>query len=89
MFFCSFFLILAQFGVELLLDVGDEFLHDGIDLLVTHRLLLILKNKIHGVRLLTSRQLVTLIDIEELHLLQELLLGLTGNLLYHDLQQGT
>ena len=61
--------------------VGDEFLHDSVDLLVTHCLLLILENEVHSIALLACWQFVTLIDIEELYLLQEFLLSLTGNLL--------
>ena len=48
-------------------QLSDEFLHDGIDLLVTHRLLLILKDEVHGVRLLAGRQFVAFVDVEEFY----------------------
>ena len=72
---------LSQFCVELTCEVGNELLHDGINLLVIQCLLLILQDEVHGIALLALRQVLTLINIEEYHALQELLLGLMGNLL--------
>ena len=68
----------AKFGGQL----SDEFLHDGVNLFVTHRLLGILEDEVDGIRLLAGRELVALIDVEEFDLLQELLLRLTGDVLY-------
>ncbi len=72
---------LSQFCIELACEVGNELLHDGINLLVVQCLLLILQDEVHGIALLALWQVLTLIYVEEYHPLQELLLCLTGNLL--------
>ena len=56
---------LAQLSAELLGEVLDEFLHDGVDLLVTHGLGLVLQDEVDGVRLLALRQVLAFVDVEE------------------------
>ncbi len=72
---------LAQLGTEFLFEIGNQLIHDGLDLLVTHRLLRVLQDEVDGIRLLAGRQVLTLIDIEKLYFLQQFLLRLTGYLL--------
>ncbi len=72
---------LSQFCIELACEVGNELLHDGIYLLVIQSLLLILQDEVNGITLLALWQVLTLINIEENHALQEFLLCLMGNLL--------
>ena len=40
---------LAKLCVELLCEVRDKFLHDGVDLLVVHRLLSVLEDEVDSV----------------------------------------
>ena len=56
---------------KLLLQVGDYFLHDGIDLLVVERLLVVLQRHAHGIRLLARLKVLALVDIEESHALEQ------------------
>ena len=73
---------LSQFSIQLTCEVGNKFLHDGIDLLVVESLLLVLQNEVHCVALLALWQVLALIHVEENHALEELLLCLTGDHLY-------
>ena len=73
---------LSQFSIQLACEIGNEFLHDGIDLLVVESLLLVLQNEVHCVALLALWQVLALIHVEENHTLEELLLCLTGDYLY-------
>ena len=69
----------TQFCTELLGEVLDEFLHDGIDGAVVESLGLVLQDEVDGIGLLAGRQVLALIDIEEAHFAQELALGLVGD----------
>ncbi len=72
---------LSQFCIELTCEVGNELLHDSINLLVIQCLLLILEDEVYSIALLALWQVLTLIYVEEYHALQKLLLCLMGNLL--------
>jgi hypothetical protein len=50
---------------KLLLQVGDYFLHDGIDLLVVERLLVVLQRHAHGIRLLARLKVLALVNVDK------------------------
>ena len=70
-----------QFGIELLFEVGDEFLHDGIYLLVIECALLILQDEVDRIALFALGQVFALIDIKEFDALQQFLFRLPCYLL--------
>ena len=59
-----------------------QFLHNGINLLVVQCALFVFEDEVHGVTLLAFRQVFTCVNVEELYLLQQFLLGLACNLCY-------
>ena len=54
-------------------------MHDGFDLLVFERAIIILKDEVDGITLLPLWQVLALVHVEELNLLQQFLVGLHGN----------
>ena len=72
---------LSQLGSQFLLQVRDQLVHDGINLLVIQRLRLILQHEVHGIALLAGLQILAFVHIEQCHLFQQLLLRSVGHLL--------
>ena len=71
----------AQFGTKLLFEISDDFAHDGIRLLVVHRLGLILQREVDGVALLASLKILAFVNVKEDDALEQFLLRGTSNLL--------
>ena len=66
--------VLSKFCSELILEVADELLHDGVNLLVVESFLLILEDEVDSVALLTLWQVLALVNVEEFNLLKQFLL---------------
>lgn len=62
----------TQLGIQLVLQVLHQFGHNLVNLLIVQRGILILQQETHRVTLLTGFQILTLINVEERDLLQQL-----------------
>ena len=65
----------------MLFEAGDDLCHNGIGLLVVHRLGVVLQEEVDGVTLLADFKVLTFVNVEEGHLFEELPVGGKGNLL--------
>ena len=73
-------LFTTNLRIELFANVLLNLVHDGFNLLIIHGLLLILKEEIHSVTLLSFFKILAFIYVEEAHFLKHFLLALICNL---------
>ena len=73
---------LSQLSTELFLYVVNQLVHYSVDSLVVESLVWILQDEIDSIRFFPLREILSLIDIEQLYALKQFLLCVTGNALY-------